>query len=354
MTGGSFEKEKTHMKRIVLALLGVMMLTGSAAAAEGLVVMVTDSFDVPKTIVEAFEKKEKVTVEFLKTGSTGAALNRAILSKKNPLADVFFGVDSTFAGRALEAGIFEPYTSKELAFLPASLKKNLDPRLTPIDFGDICLNADRNWFSEQNLALPKTLEDLTRPEYKGLLVVENPATSSPGLNFLFASISTFGEDGYLDFWKKLKANDVKIVDSWKSAYWGSFSAASKGDRPLVVSYATSPAAEVHYAGKALAESPTVAILTAGSGYRQVEYVGILSGTKRRKLAEKWIDWMLSSTWQEALPLSTWMFPARKDARLPEVFAKHAKTLDGVTPLSADRISSMREIWIDDWTRTLLR
>ncbi|MCB1281458.1 MAG: thiamine ABC transporter substrate-binding protein, partial [Salinibacterium sp.] len=203
-----------------------------------------DSFNVSEAVLAEFEAAHNATIELLPSGDAGAALNQAILSKNNPLADVFFGVDNTFLSRALNEGIFEPYSSPLLADIPADLQLDPEHRLLPVDFGDVCLNYDKAWFAEQGLEPPADLAALADPAYQGLTVVQNPATSSPGLAFLLATIGTFGEEGYQAYWQSLRENDVLVTNGWEDAYWGQFSGASDGERPIVVSYASSPPAEV--------------------------------------------------------------------------------------------------------------
>jgi thiamine transport system substrate-binding protein len=214
--------------------------------------MTHDSFAVSEEVVVEFEKAHNVKIEFLKSGDAGAALNKAILSKDNPLADVFFGLDNTFMGRALAADILQVYVSPALKGVPASFTAYTQERLTPIDYGDVCVNYDKAYFAAKHGPPPHTLEDLIKPDYKDLLVVENPASSSPGLAFLLATIARFGEPGYLDFWRALRANGVQVVDGWETAYNTEFSgSAGKGPRPLVVSYASSPPFEVYFSEGAL-------------------------------------------------------------------------------------------------------
>ena len=319
-----------------------------------IILMTHDSFSVSKTVVAEFEKKHRVRVRFLKAGDTGAMLNQAILSRSNPMADVLFGVDNTFLSRALTADMFIPYPSPGLNDIPDELKLDPTNRLLPVDYGDVCLNYDRQWFAAKGFAPSASLEDLAAPAYRGLTVVENPATSSPGLAFLLTTVGHFGPDGYLDFWKKLRDADVQVTASWNKAYWGSFSAASKGDRPIVVSYASSPAAEVHFAEKPMEQSPTAAVLQKGTCFRQVEFVGILRGTKKPDIAKKLVDFMLAQTFQEDIPLQMFVFPANKTAVLPAVFVKHARIADQPVFVPPQDIAANREKWIEAWTETVLR
>ncbi|MDH7486122.1 MAG: thiamine ABC transporter substrate-binding protein [Anaerolineae bacterium] len=330
--------------------------TPTPAGPRSLTLMSHDSFSASEAVIAQFQEQHNAEVKFLKAGDTGSALNQAILSKENPLADVFFGVDNTFFSRALEADIFEPYDSPALADIPDELELDPQHRLLPVDFGDVCLNYDKAWFEEKGIAPPQRLEDLVKPEYKGLTVVENPATSSPGLSFLIATVGHFGEAGdytYLDFWRALRANDVLVTDGWEDAYWGQFSAASDGTRPIVVSYATSPAAELFFSEGAYTEPPTGSVLGEGACFRQIEFVGILKGTKNRELAEKFVDFMLSKTFQEDIPLQMWVFPANVQAALPEVF-KWAEVPPRPAQVSAADIDARRDEWIERWTEAVLR
>ena len=326
--------------------------------ARTLTVMTHDSFSVSEGVVAQFQAQCGCTVQFLKSGDTGLALNKAILSKNNPLADVFFGVDNTFLSRGLGGDIFEAYASPALAQMPDELKLDPGDRLLPVDFGYVTINYDRTYFAENDIPLPATLRDLTDPAYESLLVVENPATSSPGLAFLLATIATFGETGeyaYLDFWRDLRQNDVLVTDGWEDAYYGQFSGGSgEGDRPMAVSYATSPAAEVFFADPQPAESPTANLILPGGSFKQIEFVGILKGAKEPELARQWVDFMLGKTFQEDIPLQMWIYPALPGAELPEVFTKHAQVPSDAVVVSPQQIEAGREKWIQTWTDAVLR
>lgn len=318
-------------------------------------VMTHDSFAISEEILLAFEQENNVKVQIIKSGDTGTALNKAILSKDNPLADVFYGVDNTFLSRALEEGIFETYASPLLAVIPAEFQLDEQKRALPVDYGDVCLNYDKAYFKQNQLSPPTTLDDLTRPEYKSLLVVQNPATSSPGLAFLLATIGNFGSTGYLDFWKALVANDVLVVNDWETAYYTEFSGSSgKGPRPIVVSYNSSPAFEVIYASSPMAEPPTGAIVSDRSCFRQIEFVGILKGTSSRDLAEKWIDFMLSPAFQADMPLQMFVFPVNPNARLTEAFVKYLAVPKGTALVAPQEIAANREKWLQAWTEAVLR
>jgi len=351
----------------VFALLIMVLVACSPASTPTpttgpvtLTVMTHDSFAVSEDVVSTFEEQYDVTLVFLKSGDTGAALNRAVLTKSAPEADVFYGVDNTFLSRAIQEEIFEPYTSSALAGIPEEFTGNLAEVVTPIDFGDVCINYDRAWFAARGLAVPQTLQDLSDPDYggaegQGLLVVENPATSSPGMAFLLATIAEYGEDGYLDYWRSLKANGVVVVNDWETAYYTNFSASSgQGLQPMVVSYASSPAAEVIYASEPLTEAPTASITNPNTCFRQIEYAGILKGTRNLELAQHFIDFMLSPRFQEDMPLQMFVYPVNPQAVIPEEFVRYAASAGEPAVLDPVLIANRRDQWIRAWSEVMLK
>lgn len=312
-------------------------------------ILTHDSFAIGEDVIKAFEADNNAKVVFLQSGDAGAVLNQAILTKDAPLADILFGVDNTFLSRALDADIFEVYQSPALTDVSDEFKIDSSNRALPVDYGDVCINYDKNYFAENNLAVPQTFEDLAKPEYKDLLVVEDPATSSPGLAFLLATRAHFGDD-YLTYWQSLKTNGVVVVDGWETAYYTNFSASSgKGPQPMVVSYASSPAAEVVFASTPLIESPTASVVASDMCFRQIEFVGILKNTPNQTLAEKFIDFMLSQKFQEDMPLNMFVYPVNKHAQLPEVFVKYAQVAEDPAKLSYAEIAANRDAWIEAWT-----
>jgi thiamine transport system substrate-binding protein len=326
--------------------------TPKPAEPQTVTVITHDSFAIGEETIKVFEVENNAKVVFLQGGDAGSVLNQAVLTKEAPLADVLFGVDNTFLSRALEADIFEAYESPALADIPDEFKLDPSNRALPVDYGDVCINYDRKYFAENNLSVPQSFEDLAKPEYKDLLVVENPATSSPGLAFLLATRAHFG-DGYLDYWKSLKANGAVVVDGWETAYYTNFSASSgKGFQPMVVSYASSPAAEVVFASEPLTESPTASIVAADMCFRQVEFVGILKNGQNKLLAQKFVDFMLGKEFQEDMPLNMFVYPVNKNAQLPEVFVKHAEVAQSPAVMPTDEIASNRDAWIESWTEIM--
>lgn len=348
-------KKYLHFPLPTFHLLSSFLFLLAACAPAGantLTVMTHDSFAISEDVITAFETANNVDVVFLASGDTGTMLNKAILAKDAPLADVIFGVDNTFLSRALEADIFDAYQSPALSDVPAEFVLDSSFRALPVDYGDVCINYDKKYFKENNLPVPQSFEDLAKPEYNGLLVVEHPATSSPGLAFMLATRAYFG-DGFLDYWQSLKDNGVVVVDSWETAYYTNFSASSgQGPQPMVVSYASSPAAEVFFASEPLTESPTASIAASGMCFRQIEFVGILKNGQNRDLAEKFVDFMLGKQFQEDMPLNMFVYPVNKTAQLPEVFVRHTHAPEKPASISYEEIAANRDAWIEAWNEVM--
>ena len=314
-----------------------------ATKATKLTVVSHASFNLPDELKAKFEKESGLKVTYSPMDDAGAMVNQLLLTKDSPLGDVVFGIDNTFASRAENEGVIDPYISDKLDERGKSMATE---QMSPIDFGDVCVNADRVWFENKGLDIPKTLDDLTKPEYKDLFVVPSPASSSPGLAFMFATIGAKG-DGWLDYWKKLDANGTSVVAGWTEAYNVEFSQGEgKGKRPLVLSYASSPAWTIGDDGK----STTVNL--PDTCFRQVEYAAVLKGAENPEGAKKFVDFLLSPEVQASIPDNMYMYPALEDTKLPEDWAKFAPLADKPIELSADKITQGREKWLNEWTEAI--
>jgi thiamine transport system substrate-binding protein len=309
---------------------------------------------VSKSVLAAFTEKTGIRVKVNKsTGDAGAALSQAILTKSHPIADVFYGLDNTFLSRALDAKIFEDWSAEGLDQVPDALQLDLRHRVTPIDYGDVCVNYDKAWFASHDRRPPRTLADLADPAYRDLTVVEKPSTSSTGLAFLLATIARYGADGWQEYWKALRGNGVLVEPGWQQAYEGAFTAGGgSGTRPIVVSYASSPPADVVYSNPKKS-TPAIGVVADGC-FRQIEFAGILEGTRHREAAGALVDFLLSLPFQQDMPLQMFVFPARTDAKLPPVFEKWAFRPDHPLTIDPATIASHRDAWIDEWTNLVVR
>ncbi len=319
-----------------------------------LTLLAHESFTPSEGIFDEFTAATGISVDVVRSTDAGTLVTKAALTAGAPEGDVLWGVDNTLLSRALEAAVFEPYRSANAEFLDAdALALVPNDEVTPVDTGDVCINYDKAWYADRNVAPPTSLDDLVDARYRSQLVVPNPLTSSPGLAFLLASIAKYGDDGWTTWWEKLRNNDVLVVESWSDAYYGPFSGSSgKGDRPLVVSYASSPPAEVVFADPPRDDAPTAVIVD--TCFRQVEFAGVLRGTKYPEEAKRLVDFLTSVTFQNDLPLTQFVYPVHRDATLPDVFVRHSLRPD--TPLTLDpaRIAAGRTQWLDTFSSVMLR
>ena len=318
------------------ALSALVAACGSkvmAPAPTEVVLVAYDAFTPEEGIFDDFTKNTGVTVKVVIAGDTGTMVSKAILTAGTPEGDVMWGIDNTFLSRAQKANVLTNYM--------------------PVDEGDICVNYDKNWFASRNIPVPTSFEDLAKPTYKNLLVVQDPTTSSPGLGFLLGTIAHFGEEKWEVYWASLVQNNVKVVSDWTSAYTVEFSGSSgKGKYPLVVSYGSSPPAEVLYSATPIDEPPTGVI--EGTCFRQTEYVGVLRGTKNEEIAQKLVDYLLNTKFQESMPLTLFVFPVNPNAQLPKLFTDFAVRPETPLTLAPSDIEKNRDTWIDSWRSLVLR
>ena len=350
---------KRPLAVFAVATLGLLAVGCGSDKPAGITLVAYDSFPPEKTslntAIDNFTKSTGIAVKIVIAGDAGTMVTKAKLTAGNPEGDVMWGVDNTLLSAVLDGKVFDPYESGGWRAIAPSLTALVPGHeLTPVDFGDVCINYDINWFKTHNVDPPTSLDDLTKPEYKDLLVVENPSTSSPGLAFLMATIAHSGPTGWQGYWKALRANGVEVVDGWTTAYDDEFSGAagSTGSRPLVVSYGSSPPAEVIFADPPRTDAPTAVV--ESTCFRQVEFAGVLRGTKHTKEARKLVDFLIDESFQNELPLNLFVYPARTDAVLPAEFTKFAVVASSPLTIDPADIAANRQQWQDEWTTIVLR
>lgn len=336
--------------------VAVLIWLAGLAAAQTLRVLTHDSFNISFEVIAAFREQTGINVEFIAAGDANEVLSRAILTRDNPLGDLLYGVDNSSLSRALAAGIFEPYESPALARVSPRYRFDPEHFVTPINVGYVNFNLDLAYFEAAGLALPQDIAELTAPEYARLTVVQNPATSSPGLAFMLTTIARFGEGhegDWLDYWAALRDGGVLVTDGWSSAYYTAFSRYG-GDRPIVLSYATSPAAEVIFAEAPLEEAPTANLFCPRCVYEQIEAIGILRGSPNVEAARQLIDFMLSETFQADIPLNMFVYPVVEGVPLPPEFERFGQ-LPGEAEsvqLESAQIEANLARWLDQWTQVV--
>ncbi|GAB7104754.1 thiamine ABC transporter substrate-binding protein [Streptomyces phaeofaciens JCM 4814] len=358
-----------HFKTFAAAAVGLGLVTltacgsstddgGGSEGSKTVTLISHDSWAVSKSVLAAFEKESGYKVRVLKDGDAGQAVNKAVLTKDNPQGDVLFGVDNTLLSRALDNGLFQPYEAQGLDQVDARYQLDAGKhRVTPVDYGDICVNYDKQYFADHKLAPPTSYDDLVKPAYKNLLVTENASTSSPGLGFLLGTAAAYGDTGWEGYWKKLKANGVKVVDGWEQAYNEEFSGSAggkkaKADRPLVVSYASSPPAEVIYGDPKPSTAPTG--VATGTCFRQIEFAGLLSNAGNSEGGKALIDFLIGKKFQEDMPLNMFVYPVLEGAAVPAEFTQYGPAAEDPETMAPAKIAADRDQWVKSWTSLVLK
>ena len=311
-----------------------------------------DSWAVSDELVAAFEEESGYTLEVVRSGDAGQLTNKLVLTADDPLGDAVYGIDNTFASRAVEAGVLAEHTPTEL---PASaerygLESGIGDQLTPVDWSDVCVNIDTAWFAANDVVEPRTLDDLVQPEYEDLFVTPGASTSSPGFAFLLATISEYGEDGWQDYWQQLMDNGARVVSGWSDAYEVDFTAGGGGgDRPIVLSYSSSPPFTIPEGER----RPTTAALL-DTCFRQVEYAGVLAGSANPEGAAALVDFLVDREFQEALPDSMYVYPVDDAAELPPLWARWAEPAPDPATVPAVEIAEQRDTWLQQWSDVTAR
>ena len=334
------------MKRILLAAATAALLMPVVQAQTEVRLAVHKSFSLPKDAFAAFERANDAKVSVIKAGSGNELVNKLVLSRAQPIADAVYGLDNTTVLKAKESGILAAAQPPSAAVTAAL------PHAAAVDTGYIAVNYDKAWFAKNKLPLPQSLEDLAKPQYKDLLAMPNPGLSSTGLGFLLANIQGMGEKQAFDWWAKMRANGVKVTKDWSEAYYTEFSR-NGGSRPLVVGYASSPAAEVHYGKGKFDTPPTGVLFLKGGVFRQVEGAAVLNGAKQPALAAKLVQYLQSAPVQKAVLTEMWVYPAVKNTPLPDVF-KHARAPQHSDNPSEAAIAKNQRRWVSQWIRVVLK
>lgn len=307
-----------------------------------------DSFALSDGTLERFTAATGVSVRVLKADDAGAMVSQAVITSGRPTADVMFGVDNTFMCKALAADVFAPYSSPALANVDNGYQLDPHRRLTPVDVGDVCVNY---WKSSFATNPPRGFDDLAKPDYRGQFVTPHVDTSSPGFAFMLSTIAKYGESGWESYWKKLRDNKVEVTSGWTQAYTEKFKSGG-GERTIVTSYASSPAAEVVFSEGKLAEPPTAVI--GETCFRQIEFAGVLRGTAHPQAAALLVDFLLSDDVQNDIPLNMFVFPVSKTATVPAEFSRFAQLVERPLTMDPAKIEANRVKWTERWVQTVLR
>ena len=340
--------KKLFFLAAVFCVISLQAVTASGkvenSESSNLVIYAYDSFvsewGPGPVVIPLFEEEYGVKVNLISAGDSGQVLQKAILEKDNPKADILIGIDNNLLAKALEESIFSPYKPENISKVQKKLLFDPEYNVIPFDYGFFSIIYDSQKIKDP----PASLEDLLQPKYKKSLIMMDPRTSSPGLGFLLWTIAEYG-DNFTDYWTKLKESILTVTDGWDTGY-GLF---TSGEAPMVLSYTTSPAYHVEY------ENTTryrAAVFPEGH-YMQIEGLGIVKNAPNRKMAEKFVEFALSKEFQNAIPLTNWMYPASDEVNLPDSF-DYAPVPEKKLLLPSNEIRENVDKWLTQWTDSVTK
>jgi thiamine transport system substrate-binding protein len=324
--------------------------TGSAGDAETLVVGTYSAFvDAPSSspgawLKQQFEKEFDATLVWQTPSNELNYYIERQLQNVDAEADVYVGLDTNMLiqiDEKLDSALFDSLDSGALdrqGEIKESLQFDPQGRAVPYDTGYISLVYD-----ETQLTAPKTFEGLTKDEFSGDFIVQNPTSSATGKAFLLHTIKAKGEDGYADYWQRLKDNDVRVLGSWDSAY----NAYSEGEAPIVVSYSTDQVYANRYDQNM--KKHQIRFLN-DQGYANPEGMARFADTDKPELARKFMEFMLRPEVQAEIAVRNVQFPATTTAELPETFDKYAKEPPEAVTFTYDELQGNLGPWTEEWAR----
>ena len=309
-------------KKIALLATAVMALSGCAQTPDTVRLAAHDSFAISDELIQSFEEQSGFELEIVRLGDTGSLTNQLSLTRNAPIADVVLGIDNTFQSLAIESGIAQG-------------------DWVAIDYSDVCFNYDISYFELADLTPPSSWRDLIDPKYEGLTVVTNPRLSSPGLAFLATTFAGFETNAEVfAYWRGLRDNKVKVAGSWEDAYFVDFTRYG-GEKPIVLSYASSPAEEV-----VDGEAQTAAL--RNECFRQTEYAAVLTNSPNPGGAKQFVDFLTSEAFQASVAEAMYVYPAVTGVEVPRAWAEHAQPATSVLGEDLD-FAANRERWLKDWS-----
>ncbi|MFM5632165.1 thiamine ABC transporter substrate binding subunit [Aeromonas veronii] len=324
------------MKTLLLVTTG--LLSANVFAADTLTVYTYSSFTAewgpgPK-IKQAFEKACDCTLNLVPLEDGVAILNRLRLEGYHSKADLVLGLDDALISEAKQSGLFAPHSAKlDSIKVPGGWQ---DDTFVPYDYGYFAFVYNKDKLKQP----PKSLKELVeRPDLK--VIYQDPRTSTPGQGLMLWMKSVYGDKAPAA-WAELAKKTVTVTKGWSEAY-GMF---LDGEADMVLSYTTSPAYHLIAENKPQYQA---AAFEEGH-YRQVEVAAKLKSAKQEKLADQFLQFMVSPAFQQEIPTGNWMYPVI-DTPLPKGFEQMI-TVAKPLAFSSDEVAANRKGWIREWLQAV--
>ncbi len=322
-----------------------------------LTVLAPQSLVVDDEVIGRFEQESGISVLFRNIGPATDMVERIVEGGSVPSGwDLVYGIDNQQMVAAIEAGLFQPYAAAGLADVPDHLEIDSSQHLLPVSHNYVMVNADRDYFEREDIDPPASLDDLRRPEIASLLALPSPETDQAGRGFLAATARYFGEDAFIDFWADLDEGGAQVAANWTEAYLGAYTVGSsgEGDRPLVLAYASAPAADAVFTPGAGDSPPSVALDLPGAGFHQIDLVGIAADTPRVEQARALVEFLLGPEFQASVAQRMFAFPVLPDAETGQSFAEHARPPAEPVNMEPSILDDRMQSWLVSWQGAMAR
>ncbi|GAL23327.1 thiamin ABC transporter substrate-binding component [Vibrio maritimus] len=324
-----------------VALATALLATSHLAAADTLTVYTYDSFASDwgpgPAIEKAFEAQCGCDLNFVALDDGVSILNRLRLEGSSTQADVVLGLDNNLMSEAKKSGLLEKHNADlSSVSLPNGWSNDI---FVPFDYGYFAFVYNK----EKVTNPPKSLKELVEQRDDLKVIYQDPRTSTPGQGLLLWMKSVYGDDSSAA-WQQLAKKTVTVTKGWSEAY----SMFLEGESDLVLSYTTSPAYHI------IAEQDNrfVAADFAEGHYTQVEVAAKVASSKKQKLADEFMQFIVSDGFQSNIPTGNWMYPV-VDSKLPEGFENLTVPAKALS-FSPDEVASNRKAWIREWQAALIK
>jgi thiamine transport system substrate-binding protein len=323
-----------RMKFIYITLLFLLLTT--VVKAEKLTIYTYDSFVSewgPGPIIEKqFEETYQIDLELVAVDSAATLLNKVILEGSNTKADIILGLDMNLFESAKKSNLFDNHSLADLndkLNLPINWESKL---FVPYNYGYFAFV-----YNNKNLKnAPKSMDELINST-DARIVIQDPRTSTPGLGLLTWMKALYGNDAQSK-WKKLNKKIISVTKGWTDAYYNFFMA---GEADIVLSYTSSPAAHIMFE-----ENYDISASTFEEGnYISIEFAGILKSSRNKKMANNFLNFMISDDFQSVIPSTNIMYPVT-NVELPEAYNK--LEIPKPLQLNPQDINDNKETWINEW------
>ena len=319
----------------LIIIFSILFLTHSIKA-EKLTVYTYDSFVSewgPGPLIEkAFEEKYSVDLELIAVDSAATLLNKVILEGSNTKADIILGLDMNLFNSAENSELFTAHNLNninEKLNLPIEWNSEI---FVPYNYGYFAFVYNNKKLKNP----PKSMDELLNIT-DARIVIQDPRTSTPGLGLLTWMKILYGDNAQ-ENWSKLNKKIISVTKGWTDAYYNFF---MSGEADIVLSYSTSPAAHIMFEEN---YDISASIFKEGN-YLSVEFAGILKSSKNKKVANIFLDFMLSDEFQKVIPSTNIMYPVT-NIKLPDAF--NELEIPKALQLNPKEINDYKDEWINEW------